>query len=91
MDLSICLIIYVLIVLLITLIMYKTKHTIWASLLYGFSIGLILLLIIEPPSSIDPYSTGIESTSTLYIMIMLLTPIYIAIYSLRIAHYDRRQ
>ena len=70
--------------------MYKTAHTIWASLLYGFIIGLILLLIIEPPSSIDPYASGVDSTATLYIMIMLLTPIYVAIYSLRIAHYDRR-
>jgi H+/gluconate symporter-like permease len=90
MDLSTCLVIYVIVVLIITLVMYKTCHTIWASLLYGFVFGLVLLLIIEPPSSIDPYSTGVESTSTLYMLIILLTPIYIAIYSLKIAFYDKR-
>lgn len=90
MDLSVCLTIYLLTVIIITLIMYRTYHTIWASLLYSLTLGLILLIVIQPPSCIDPYSAGIESYSTLYIMIMLLTPIYIVIYSLRIAFYDKR-
>jgi hypothetical protein len=84
------LIIYILTVVVISLLMYKTCHTIWASLLYGLVLGIITLIIIQPPSSIDPYSTGVESTSALYLLIFFLTPVYIAIYSLKIAYYDYR-
>lgn len=90
MDLSMSLIIYVIIIIIITLWMYKTSHTIWASLLYGLIFGMLVLIIVQPPSSIDPHSTTVESTSALYLLIFFLTPIYIALYSLRAGYYDCR-
>ena len=91
MDLSTCLVIYLIIVILITVWMYKTKHTIWASLLYGLIFGVIVLIIIQPPSEIDPYSTSVESTSALYLLILILTPVYVIIYSLRCGYFDYRK
>ena len=90
MDLSMSLIVYAITIVIISLWMYRTSHTIWASLLYGLILGMLILIIIHPPSSIDPHSTTVESTSALYLLIFFLTPIYIALYSLRIAYYDYR-
>lgn len=90
MDLSLCLIIYLVVLILVVLWMYKTKRTIWASLLYGLIFGMLILLLIYSPSEIDPYSAGVESNSALYLLIFFLTPIYVAVYSLNAAYFDHR-
>lgn len=88
MELSMCLIVYLITVIVIVLWMYKMNRTIWASLLYGLIFGMIVLLVIQPPSNIDPRTTGMDSWSALYLLIFLITPIYVALYALRAAYYD---
>jgi hypothetical protein len=90
MDLSGCLAIYTVVVILIVVVMYKLGKTIWASILFASIIGLILLFIINPPSEIDPWSTGTESMSAIYLLIVLLTPIYVTIYALTMAWNNSR-
>jgi len=90
MELGSALIIYLILVIIAIIIFYKLGLTIWGSFLYAFVIGLIILLIIVPPSDIDPWSTGSESTSAIYLLILFVTPIYIAVYALIAAWKNKR-
>jgi CDP-diglyceride synthetase len=84
-----CLVIYIITVIVIVLAMYKLKRTIWASLLWGLIFGMMVLLIIQPPSDIEnKYNTTMESSSWLYFLIFFMTPVYVVIYSLTAAYYD---
>lgn len=91
MDLSSCLIIYIFVVILIIIICYKLNRTIWSSILFGSLIGMVFLLIIKPPSEINYWSTGTESSSAIYLMVMVLTPLYVIVYSLVRAQSDIRK
>jgi len=84
------LVIYLVALILIIIIMYKLGCTIWASLLFGFIIALIILIIIYPPSQINPWTANYESNSSIYLLILFLTPIYVTIYVLFRAWNDRR-
>jgi hypothetical protein len=84
-----CLVIYFITVVVIVLCLYKLKRTIWASLLWGLVLGMIVLLVIQPPSDINnKYNTTVDSSSWLYFLIFFVTPVYVIIYSLRKAYYD---
>ncbi len=90
MELGNALLLYLLIVIIFIIIFYKLNLTIWASLLYAFVIGLAVLIAVQPPNEIDPWSTGSESTSAIYILILFLTPIYVVIYALIKGWQDKR-
>lgn len=81
MELSSCLIVYFITVVLIAVVSYKIGKTIWSSLLISLVIGFVLLMIIEPPSSIDPWETGTESTSAIYLLIVFITPIFVLLFA----------
>lgn len=89
-TLDAALLIYVVVIILVIIIAYKLNCTIWASLLFASIIGLIILCLIYPPSKLNPWTTNSESNSSIYLLILVLTPIYVALYALTLAWRDRR-
>ncbi len=76
------LLIYVVVLILVLVIFFKLGRTIWASLLFALVVGLIILIIIHPPSKLNPWTTNSESNSCLYLLILILTPIYVTLFAL---------
>jgi hypothetical protein len=90
MDLFVALLIYLIIVLLVTIFLYKLRRTLWSSLLCALIIGFLVLIFSKSPSDIDPHSTNTESNSAIYLLILFLTPVYVFIYAFVSAWKDKR-
>jgi archaellum biogenesis protein FlaJ (TadC family) len=92
---SVCLdsslLIYLVTLILILIIFYKLGCTIWSSLLFAFVISLAILVVIYPPSKLNPWTANCESNSSIYLVILILTPIYITIYALVLAWNAKRR
>jgi len=89
-SLDVSLLIYIVVLIVVIIFMYKLGCTIWASLLFGFIISLIILCCMYPLSKLNPWSTNSESNSSIYLLILILTPIYVILYALTLAYADKR-
>ena len=89
-EFSLSLLVYLVVVILVTVLFYTIRRTIWGSLMCGLIIGFLVLIGLTPSMHIDPQSTSTESNSAIYLMIMLLTPIVIVLYAFVSASKDKR-
>jgi hypothetical protein len=80
MDLSIALIIWLVIVIVVYLIARMNNRTVWSSIVLGILIAAIVLAIIRPITVTEMIVNGSNIPSTLYWLIMFLTPLIIIIY-----------
>jgi drug/metabolite transporter (DMT)-like permease len=86
-DLIWALIIWLIVVIIIYFIAKKNRVRTWSALILSLLVGGIVLALLRPPNS----NMRIDSdniTSTLYALIMFLTPLLIIIYAVTMAVRD---
>ncbi len=83
MNTSQALLVYLIVVIFIFAIFIRLRIRIWSALVLTLLIGQILLNIICSPSSITPWSPNgesVTSSTALYIVIQIVTPLIVLIY-----------
>ena len=86
------LLIYLIITVFIFAILIHIRIKIWSALVLTLLIGQILLNILISPSQITPWSPNgesISSSTAIYIMIQIITPLIVIIYVLVKCWHDR--
>lgn len=89
MDLTASLLIYLGIVVFSILIFIKLDIRPISSIVLSLLIGQIILIILTPPTAIDPWKDT-DSTSAIYYLIQIITPIILLVYVIVTAWNDRR-
>ena len=89
MDLTAALLIYLGIVVFSILIFIKLDIRPISSIVLSLLIGQIILVILTPPTAIDPWKDT-DSTSAIYYLIQIITPIILLVYVIVTAWNDRR-
>ncbi len=89
MDLTASLLIYLGIVVFSILIFIKLDIRPISSIVLSLLIGQIILVILTPPTAIDPWKDT-DSTSAIYYLIQIITPIILLVYVVVTAWNDRR-
>lgn len=87
MDLTQSILIYIGVVILTLLIFLRLGRTGISSLILSLLIGFLVELIISPPSKISPLTEN-DSMVIIYYLIMIATPLIIAIYAIYMAWHD---
>jgi ABC-type transport system involved in cytochrome c biogenesis permease component len=86
------LLIYLIITVFIFAILIHIRIKIWSALVLTLLVGQILLNILISPSQITPWSPNgesISSSTAIYIMIQIITPLIVIIYVLVKCWHDR--
>ena len=86
------LLIYLIVSIFIFAILIHIRIKIWSALILTLLIGQILLNILISPSQVTPWSPNgesISSSTAIYIMIQILTPLVVIIYVFVKCWYDR--
>jgi hypothetical protein len=86
------LLIYLIITIFIFAILIHIRIKIWSALVLTLLVGQILLNILISPSQITPWSPNgesISSSTAIYIMIQIITPLIVIIYVLVKCWHDR--
>ena len=92
MTTSQALLIYLIFIIFVFAILVHIRIKLWSALILTLLLGQILLNIICSPSQIVPWSPNgesITSSSALYIMIQILTPVIVIIYIFIMCWNDR--
>jgi hypothetical protein len=90
MDLTTGLLIYIVILIGTTLIIYYLKIRLWSAFILGVIASQIILNILISPANIDTSNMGATSDVALYALIQLVSPILMLIYAITVAVTDRR-
>lgn len=88
MDLGISLILYVVVVILTFLLARSAGIRVWSAIILALIVGQIILALIKPFGTIEGFLTG-NTLSSLYVLIMAITPILVIIYVFTKALTDR--
>lgn len=92
MNTSQALLVYIIVVIFIFAIFIHIRIKVWSALVMTLLIGQILLNVLCPPSSITPWSPdgeAITSSTALYVIIQLGTPIIVLVYVFVMCWHDR--
>jgi hypothetical protein len=81
MEIVAALIVYVIVTIGLIIILIRSNIRTFSAIVISMIIGQILMNIICPPPSIDPWADGTSSTA-LYYLIQIATPIIVYIYAL---------
>ena len=84
------LIVYVIVTIGLIIILIRSDIRVFSAIIISMIIGQILMNIICPPSCIDPWADGSSSTA-LYYLIQIATPILVYIYALIKAFGDKNE
>ena len=90
MNLTTGLLIYIVILIGATLIIYYLGIRLWSSFILGVIASQIILNILVSPSNIDTSNMGATSDVALYALIQLVSPILMLIYAITVAVTDRK-
>lgn len=92
METSQALLIYLIVSVFIFAILIHIRIRVWSAIILTLLIGQILLNIICPPSQISPWSPNgesITSSTAIYVVIQIITPILAIIYIFVMCWNDR--
>lgn len=92
METSQALLIYLIVSIFIFAILIHIRIRVWSAIILTLLIGQILLNIICPPSQISPWSPNgesITSSTAIYVVIQIITPILAIIYIFVMCWNDR--
>lgn len=92
MNTSQALLVYAIIVIFVFAIFIHLRIKVWSALVLTLLIGQILLNILCPPSNITPWSPdgeAITSSTAVYVIIQLGTPLIVLVYVFVMCWHDR--
>ena len=92
METSQALLIYLIVSIFIFAILIHIRIRVWSAIILTLLVGQILLNIICPPSQISPWSPNgesITSSTAIYVVIQIITPILAIIYIFVMCWSDR--
>jgi hypothetical protein len=90
MDLVSALLIYIIILIGGTIIIYYAGIRLWSSFILSILMGQIVLNLIISPTKIDISNMGTTSDVALYALIQLVSPVLMLIYAITVAITDKR-
>lgn len=91
MELSTCLTIYMIVVVITTMLLNRVGIKTRSAVILGLIAGQTILNILVPPTNLNPWGSAeptFNSYSAIYLVIQLLTPVIVIIYSVYIGLHD---